>query len=923
MAKSFLVSPGRAYLVIAAAGTRVLRTNGTLIDTVPDASNSVSITVDTHEIIVMDNAAKIQQLYNGNSGSNGIMTTAVGDEEGTWKIEIVSALPEEGSPGVIYMVRTTRTGTDRYDDYIWIPEDHAYELLGRRPESSSVDLTNVAKTNEENTFTKGQRITGTLYATKVTTPSIECTDWANFSSLDADIAAIANLSTVTTALISNVSIQRTLHVDADADVRLPGMYWGRGTETARYVQVTIPLIANTFDATTILAQDSLTVSNMFTLSQDKVKITVDGFVMRDGDRSITISDAGIRLINTAAVPDRPVFSVTDLGEVSASVVQALTVTGSTVVADTISVARELRMSADASVTMHCPVVLGGDVSVLDTLTVNNLDVLGSVSGIEIGGGGSQSNIFDSGVSVVGGLTADAAYFDHGTVMNDLLVGGTLRIKDTEGYVGRTGEGIAEVGVGRVYASEVLALNGVGIVTGEGESRTEVAFAIDMSESDTRTFVPCLLTAKSNGSSKGALFVTDCVMATELEAKQGVAINDQVVLMQEVGVGGLRVKGWNYLTGEADETSGSLYVRNVHTSYINGLITDGTAETTASTVRASTMWCLSLGSDYDSPTRYVSLVSPLAADEVSIMNSLKVGIEHSGAVPALDISHMEGSPSSPVATLNVVELNVKALAKEGRSDFNARATDLGLSIKYGDGARMFVGTDTSHTSLYGLYLDPTNNTYTGPGDTFVPTLLVHGMAATEAAIIGQHNGEYAPFAVNWTGVYLDGPARSYHGKDITAIYYNASDTPKAGCWNELFPANNTAMVDVTTLDLSTSTFGLDLSATQLRPTSAIPYPRDDSEVNPQNDVIVSSVEFGFTTGPNGLTVTWPADAVWPDEPNRIPPTQFEPNMCYRFVCRLEPVSNPSTPAYYGTQMVTFKYVRLLSQTYSYPSPWATT
>lgn len=922
MAKSFLVSPGRAYLVIAAAGTRVLRANGTLIDTVPDASNSVSITVDTHEIIVMDNAAKIQQLYNGNSGSNGVMTADAGDTEGTWKIEIVSALPEEGSPGVIYMVRTTRTGTDRYDDYIWIPEDRAYELLGRRPESSSVDLTNVAKTNEENTFTKGQRITGTLYATKVTTPSLECTDWANFSSLDADIASIANLSTVTNALVNRITIQQALHMDEDADVMLPGVSWRR-TSTEHYVQMSIPLYAKT-----VRADESLTVSNMFTLASGAVRITADGFALQKGDKSITVSDTGIRLNNPAAVLDRPVFSVTDLGEVSTSFVQAMTVTSSTLVVDTVSVTRELSMPANASVTMSCPVVLGGNASVLDTLTVNNLDILGSVTGIEIGGGGSQSNIFESGVSVIGGLTADAvsvvgsliadaAYLDHGVVLNDLSVGGTLRIKDTNGYVGKTSEGIAEVGVGRVYASEVVALNGVGIATGEGESRTEVAFELDMSASDARTFVPCLLTAKNNGSSKGALFATERVMATELEAKKVVVISDQVALRQEDDSGGLRVTGWNYSTGTVDYTGGKLYVRNVYTSFINGLSPNSTSETSTPTVRASTVWCLNLGSDYDSQTRYVSLISPLAADEVSIMNSLKVGIGHSGSVPALDISHMEGYPASHIVTLNGAVINVKALAASGRSDFNARATSLGLSIKYGDSARMFVGTDTEHTKLDGLYINPSDNTYSGPGDTFVPTLLVRGMTTAEAAILGNHNGAEASFAANQTGVYLDKPARSYHGKDITASYYNAAETPLAGHWNELFPSQGTAMADVTTLDLSTSTFGLNISSELLRPNNVVPYPGND------RDIIVSSVEFGFTTGPNGLTVTWPTDAVWPDEPDRIPPTQFEPNMCYRFVCRLEPVSNPATPAYQGAQLVTFKYVRLLSQTYSYPSPWATT
>jgi hypothetical protein len=509
-------------------------------------------------------------------------------------------------------------------------------------------------------------------------------------------------------------------------------------------------------------------------------------------------------------------------------------------------------------------------------------------------------------------------------MNDLMLGGRLLIKDTDGYVGKTSEGIAEVGVGRVYASEVVALNGVGLVSGENTSRTEVLLDLGTPSTGTRTFVPCLLTAKDRGSSKGALFATDRILATELEAKQVVAISDQVVLVQEGGAGGLRVEGWNSSTGTVDDTVGSLYVRNVHTSFINGLAPSSTSETNVTTVHTSTIWCLNLGSDHESPGNYVSMISPLAVDEVSIMSSLKVGGYDSGSVPVLKVSRPGGNSPSSVVALNASTIDVRALATPGRYDFNARATNLGLSIKYGDDARMFIGTDTQHTDVYSLYGDPGDTRSSVSGDTIIPTLLVHGIATTESAMIGRYDGADASFAVNYTGVYLDAPARSYHGKDITASYYNAGTTPQAGCWNELFPSQGTAMADVTTLDLSASTFGLDLSSTQLRPTSTVPYPRDKYRVTRETDVIVSSVEFGFTTGPNGLTVTWPADAVWPDEPDRIPPTQFAPNMCYRFVCRLEPVSDPSTPAYStGAQNVTFKYVRLLSQTYSYPSPWATT
>ena len=622
MAKSFLVSPGRAYLVIAAAGTRVLRTNGTLIDTVPDASNSVSITVDTHEIIVMDNAAKIQQLYNGNSGSNGIMTTAEGETEGTWKIEIVRSLPEEGSPGVIYMLRTTRTGTDRYDDYIWIPADHAYELLGRRPEASSVDLTNVAKTNEENTFTKGQRITGTLYATKVSAPSIDCTDWANFSSLTADIAGIANLSTVTTALIGTVSIQNTLHVSTDASVKLPGMHWQK-TSTDQYVRMSIPL-----NASTILADDSLTVSNMFTLASGTVKITSAGFVMRKGDKNITISDTGIRLNNPAAVSDQPVFSVTDLGEVSTSTVQAMTVTSAALFAETISVTQELYMPTNASAAMYCPVVLGGNVSVQDTLVVKDLVVTGTTTGIQTGGGGGEGSLPDSipGDFTVGGT----------------LNAGTLLLKNVNSFSPDVVLSVAATPSG----TPVFTLRNT---SSNGDYTDMVHLKAKVIEAD--SFIV------SNTETDGGLTVIGnlTVPAAQSNVYFQDAGNNPVLRTHAMVYDTTHMLELLPCSADSQDRGVVLETYGVNVSYINTIsiatledIIDNGSTGGVSTGHISKVWCLQLGSDHEHPANDISVVSPLRTEAITAKSLVTGDLSVAGSL-SIDTD-------SPVVTCALTVVN---------------------------------------------------------------------------------------------------------------------------------------------------------------------------------------------------------------------------------------------------------------------------
>ena len=92
-----------------------------------------------------------------------------------FSISIVDSLPSSGQKMVLYLVpKTSASGDDIYDEYIWIESTSAFELVG----STTVDLGdyytktetntllsgkqdkgNYAKTDEANTFTQGQVIT--------------------------------------------------------------------------------------------------------------------------------------------------------------------------------------------------------------------------------------------------------------------------------------------------------------------------------------------------------------------------------------------------------------------------------------------------------------------------------------------------------------------------------------------------------------------------------------------------------------------------------------------------------------------------------------------------------------------------------------------------------------------------------------------
>lgn len=435
MAKSFLVSPGRAYLVIAEEGTKIVRANGTLIDTVPEGANAVSITVDTHEIIVMDNAAKIQQLYNGNSGSSGIMTTAEGEDAGTWKIEIVSSLPEQGSAGVIYMLRTNRTGTDRYDDYIWIPADNAYELLGRFPSSSSVDLSKVAKTNAANTFTENQRVNGTLTTRDISVMrSLSCEQKA-----DIGTAVVNDLDYYTASgssmTVSHVTILTSLHIAPQAAVTLPGAVWTTDT-SGDYIEVTRKPIIDTAEI-----KDTLKVSNVLTLGTGS--IILNGYYrtigVTNGEDKVTIEPSCVHVLSSDA----------ELLLRGTSISMQTRTGNHTLFSFARNNDGKFVLNADNDV------ILNGAVSMPGTLTVNNLNVTGTVTGITTGGGDTPTIDFSNGLTVMQTLTADDV--EANTVAASTLSAGSSLSIASEPAIYRHTDGYTYIKGGVVKATRVETL----------------------------------------------------------------------------------------------------------------------------------------------------------------------------------------------------------------------------------------------------------------------------------------------------------------------------------------------------------------------------------------------------------------------------------------------------------------------------------
>lgn len=157
MAKTFYVSPGRAYVVAAASGTKITTKDGTTLETVPSNAKFVILSVSVNEIIVNDDNAKVQQMYSAAAGSTS--SSSGGAEGPSIRFEVVQTLPATGEDGIIYLKPTGDTGDNKYEEWVWVNGE--YEQMG----SAKLDLDGYAVLSGGNEFSGDQEITGDVHVT--------------------------------------------------------------------------------------------------------------------------------------------------------------------------------------------------------------------------------------------------------------------------------------------------------------------------------------------------------------------------------------------------------------------------------------------------------------------------------------------------------------------------------------------------------------------------------------------------------------------------------------------------------------------------------------------------------------------------------------------------------------------------------------
>lgn len=156
MAKTFYVSPGRAYVVAAASGTKITTKDGIILETVPSNAKFVILSVSVNEIIVNDDNAKVQQMYSAAAGGN-TSSSSGGTEGPSIRFEVVQTLPATGEDGIIYLKPTGDTGDNKYEEWVWVNGE--YEQMG----SAKLDLDGYAVLSGGNEFSGDQEITGDVH----------------------------------------------------------------------------------------------------------------------------------------------------------------------------------------------------------------------------------------------------------------------------------------------------------------------------------------------------------------------------------------------------------------------------------------------------------------------------------------------------------------------------------------------------------------------------------------------------------------------------------------------------------------------------------------------------------------------------------------------------------------------------------------
>ena len=121
--------------------------------------NGTALTVNNKTVsLSVPTNADIQTLieaygYQTSNDVDSAITTALADITSI-EFEVVQALPQTGEAGVIYLVSNSGTGSNAYDEYIYIAGDPTgrFEKIG----STSVDLSGYVQASEMHALTNAE-----------------------------------------------------------------------------------------------------------------------------------------------------------------------------------------------------------------------------------------------------------------------------------------------------------------------------------------------------------------------------------------------------------------------------------------------------------------------------------------------------------------------------------------------------------------------------------------------------------------------------------------------------------------------------------------------------------------------------------------------------------------------------------------------
>ena len=105
------------------------------------------------EVEISQDTATIDQVFNAAAAGSGSSSGGSGSSGGV-SFQIVTTLPSQGVEGVIYLVKVSETGDDKFEEWIWV--DSAWESIG----TTAVDPTTYAKLVGGNDFTGDQTVQG-------------------------------------------------------------------------------------------------------------------------------------------------------------------------------------------------------------------------------------------------------------------------------------------------------------------------------------------------------------------------------------------------------------------------------------------------------------------------------------------------------------------------------------------------------------------------------------------------------------------------------------------------------------------------------------------------------------------------------------------------------------------------------------------